>query len=242
MEPKISFIPKQPIIERARPARPVGAFFGLALLVFFGSVSAYGGLFYYNIDAQKKVEDARTAVEQEAERIDPDGTIVRAREVRDRIAIIKDLLDNHIATTPILDLLERVTVRTVRLKDFSFSVVEPEKVLSAGRATVAGAIPAEREYVVTLSGSAVGYGALALQRDAFLAEKNAVEKAVISNIALDQKGNVEFTARLTIRPEYLSYAGLFPVASAPVSESEQVPPEVPVGLDEEGSEVPPEVL
>lgn len=246
MEPKISFIPKKPIVEKTRPARPVGAFFGLALLIFFLSVAAYGGLFYYNIDMQKQVASVRATVQEEAGRIDPDGVIVRARETRERIIRIKTVLDGHIAVTPIFDLLERMTVRTVRFKDFSFSIVDPTQESSGVRAGGASSSSAgaEKEYVVTLGGTAVGYGALALQRDAFLAEKNIIKDVVVSNISLDQKGNVNFTARLSIYPEYVAYARMFPVAGAPagVSDTESASPAgvSDANEDEGGTEIPTE--
>lgn len=186
--PKISFIPKNPLMEEdvfiARP-RPRSVLGFLAALLFLVSVGAYTGLYFYHDflsrEIQKKTGEIGTA--QRALNSSPE--IGKAKVFNARADLARTLLGKHIVVSPLFDFLSQNTLESVLYKDFNFK---------------------DEEGVVTVSlkGEAPRYSSLAYQSDVFRANKNLLGFSV-ENIELTKEGNVTFGLTMVFDRAFLSY-------------------------------------
>jgi hypothetical protein len=146
-----SFIPKKPLVEEKAPrTRKVSLFNFLATLVFFASLAAAGGMYFYKSTLETGIEKKQADLERAQAAFDPE-TISELVTLDRRISTSLTLLDSHTKLSPIFDLLSEVTLTTVQFTDFKFST--PENAGDAIR--------------VQLIGIAPGYKTVGLEEEAF---------------------------------------------------------------------------
>lgn len=190
MEPQFqrSFIPKKPIVAptAARVSSPINLLSLIATVIFIVSLALAGGSYFYRGLLQKQIADDQTSLDRAKGAFEPEliNQIVR---LDSRIEQGKKLLSSHVSVTPLFDLLSKVTLPTVRFKDFSFAYLSPTKVS------------------VAMKGQADSYSSIALQSDLINAQK-AFSDTVISDLALDPQGTVSFSVASNIDPTLVSYA------------------------------------
>lgn len=190
MEPKFqsSFIPKGPLATSgtiAKAQRSEKSFFGfLSLLVFILAVVASAGIFGYNRFLDYRISQMGGDLEAARASIDPQSIQELAR-LDARINSTKALLSQHTVLTPLLDLLEASTVRTVRFTELNYTSSKDGLALN-------------------MKGQARGYSAVALQSDVFNRNKS-FKNPSFSDLSLDESGNVTFSFKATIDPSLLSY-------------------------------------
>lgn len=182
-----SFIPKKPIIEDTTKSSTSSGFFVIiTILIFVTVVLAYGGLFLYSNILTKNITTKKEQLDRANERFE----INRINELKlldKRLKAGEKVLDKHISISPIFEILQRITMKTVRYTKFSYEVTD------------------KGEINVKMNGQALGYRYIALQADLFSKEKNLIDP-VFSNLSLDDKSNVNFDLTFAVDPSLVDYA------------------------------------
>lgn len=181
MDPRFqtSFIPKKPVMgSSSSPTKTINLFALIATLIFIATIALAISVFFYNSLIVKQITDAKTTLDRAKGAFEPDliNKIVR---LDTRIGVAQTLLANHLATSYFFDIIERVTLKTVRFKDFSFEYLAKDKVL------------------VSMKGQAQSFTSVALESDALNAEKT-LKDTIISDLALDAIGTVSFNVVTTV--------------------------------------------
>ena len=196
MPPKFqsSFIPKANMIPEAKPARRridllsffTKLVFALAILSALG-VIGYRYYLTYSIGRMgQELESIRQSIAPQA--------VSELLDLDNRIVTTQNLLRGHKALSPVFAFLEQNTPKTVRLTDFTYT--QDNKGLE-----------------VEMRGEARSFSALALESEAIHKSKD-FQNPVFSDIRLDQKGNVVFSMRANLSPDFISYQKMIAQLSA----------------------------
>jgi hypothetical protein len=120
--------------------------------------------------------------------------IVELQTLDRRINDTNELLDNHIAVTPIFSALQESTLKTVQYTKFAY--VMPTN----------SGDPIQ----VQMSGKARDYTSIALQSDSLATNKN-IHDTIFSNLSLDQQtGTVAFDLVFFVNPDFVHYVNHLP--------------------------------
>lgn len=192
-ELKTSFIPKRPLTQPesagASSRRPVGIVMLIMLALFLLSLVLTGGLYFYKALLEQQVKSMSASVDRARTAIDP-ALIERVTRFDGRIDAAEQVIEKHRVVSPLFALLERLTLPTVRFEMFRFAVDERGKL------------------ILSLSGEAKSYSALALQADLF-GEDASIKEPIFSNLRLNAEGNVSFDFSAVVNPPSLSFKELF---------------------------------
>lgn len=193
MEPKFqsSFIPRGPISTSANSLsmpvrRSERSFFflfssGLFILSLIFAVGVFGYKYFLNYritQMKSELEEARAALEPE--------TVNELIKLNDRLLSTESLIKRHKVILPLFDFFQSATPKTVRYTNLNFNST-PQGI------------------IINLEGQARSYAALSVAADVLNKAENYLQDPVFSNLMLDDKGNVLFTARAVVVPEILSY-------------------------------------
>lgn len=181
-----SFVPKQPVKPGVRYATSGGnPFMMIAVGLLLLSVVAAGGVFGY----QRYLEGVRDTKQAEVEAV---RKSINAQVVedfirtRDRFVAAQTLLDNHVAVSQFFDLLESLTLQSVRFDGLSFKLAE------------------DRSAELQMDGVARSFNALAAESSAFASEKR-IKRAIFSDIAVDPTSRtVSFALTADLEPSLLT--------------------------------------
>jgi hypothetical protein len=189
MDPQFqrSFIPKKPITATPQVSSSTISLFSLLSTILFIIVLALaGGVFFYNNLLQKQIDTDKTSLDRAKGAFEPDliNQIIR---LDSRIEIGKQLVNSHIAVTPLFNFLSTVTLKSVRFSDFTFTYLAADKIL------------------VSMKGQAQSYAAVALESDKLNAQKQ-LKNTLLSDMTLEPQGTVSFSVITTIDPTLLSYS------------------------------------
>src|SRR3989344_1749121 len=183
-----SFIPQKPIVkERTSSSQPVSIFLIISLFVLFAVLLATAGLYFYKGVMKKSITNMESALNLAKNRFEP-AKIAELQVLDKRLRASSEILSKHIVTTPIFDVLEELTMKTVRYTKFSYEL-GTEKNISVK---------------VKMSGQAIGYRSIALQSDLFTKNKSLIDP-VFSNLTLDNNGNVLFDLEFLVDPSFVNY-------------------------------------
>lgn len=185
-----SFIPKQPVTEQkqSRVSSSVNILLFLSVIIFIVSVIAAGLVYFYKTTLEKSV----AASEEELNRAKDafDGNFITDLQTADkRLRAAGEVLGNHIILSPIFEILQNATLKTVRFTKFTHTVV----------GTGAGA-----RIEVKMTGRAKDYTAIALQSDA-LTRSKYIKDPLFSNLTLDDQSNVLFDVVFTVDPHLVLF-------------------------------------
>ena len=169
-----SFVPKQPVKAAARPQRSGGnIFFVISLILLGAALVGSGGVFAY----ERYLESARNSKDQEVraaqERINPD-TVEDFVRTRNRFTSASQILNSHVAPSQFFDLLEGLTLQSVRFDTLLFTLAE------------------DRSAEIKVEGVARTFNALAAQSAALAGEKR-IKSAIFSDITVNDDGTVGFS-------------------------------------------------
>lgn len=185
-----SFVPKKTILEK-EPSRSAGTASGLvnlvALIVFIASILAAGAAYFYRSSIETRVAEYKESLQRARNAFEP--TLITELQVLDkRMRAATDILDGHIAVSPIFELLGGITLPTVRYSDFSYEF-NPEN---------------PNLVDIKITGEAKGYNYIALQADLF-GEDKFIKNPIFSDFTLDQLGNVDFTLTFSVDKSLVLY-------------------------------------
>ncbi len=174
-----------------RPSRlDMGGAFSLVAYVILGlAIAAALGVFGYG-QYLNSTRDAKAGQLVAAQQGLDQGAVEKFVRLRDRIASVPPLLDNHSTPSAFFNALEKLTLQTVRFTSFKFAMQD------------------DHSADIEMSGVAKTFNALAAQSAAFGTEPR-IKRTVFSGIAVNKDGTVNFTltAQLDSRivtGEYLS--------------------------------------
>ncbi|MFZ2149831.1 MAG: hypothetical protein WAV15_01580 [Minisyncoccia bacterium] len=183
-----SFIPKKPIIkERDTSSRPVSLLLIISLLLLFTVLLASGGLYFYKGIAAKRIAKMENDLTLAQNRFEP-SKISELQVLDKRLRASSEILANHISITPIFELLEKTTMKTVGFTRFTYTLEDDQDSVVS----------------VQMSGVAVGYRSIALQSDIFAQNKNMIDP-IFSNLTLDNDGNVVFDLDFSVDSNFVNY-------------------------------------
>jgi hypothetical protein len=181
-----SFIPRKSLVkESVDREKPIGIFLIISVFIFIISCLGAAGVFLYEKKLSGDIESKGKDLKKSQGAFDIE-TIESLKSLGQRIELSKMLINKHTIVSPIFDLLEKETLKSVRFKTFDYSVDEKGNV------------------AITMGGEAKSYETLALQSSGFSKNKN-IRENIFSDINLDEKGNVGFKVKLTIDPKIISY-------------------------------------
>jgi hypothetical protein len=191
-QPQTSFIPKQPIREEkavSTSSRSFSLVNFIAIVVFFGSLAAGGGLYFYKGIIQTNIQAMNVSLTKAKAAFEP-GLITDLQVLDKRLNSSKEILGNHISISPIFRSIESLTLKSVRFSKFSYEIPKDTKKIE-----------------VTMSGQTSGQGgyrSIALQSNK-LAENKYFEDIIFSNLSLTQTGGVSFDLTFTVDPNFVDF-------------------------------------
>lgn len=172
-ELRTTFIPKTPASATTKtPARTISVFVLLSSLIFILSLAAAGGMYFYRALLVRDIETLSQSVTRAEEIISP-SLVGRLSAFEKRSRAVKTLLNKHTVISPVFELLEALTISSVRFADFNYT---------AGK---------EGNAKLTLAGEAKSYSALAAQ-SVLLGRSEYVKGPIFSDFTLNPIGNVTF--------------------------------------------------
>ena len=164
-----------------------------AVLIFVASLVALGGVYFYKQLLTKQIFDVSAQLARAKESFEP-GLITQLQTLDHRLSSASDILRGHITVSPILKILQDVTLKSIRYTKFSYTV------------TTSGGAPFIE---VKMTGqSRFGYTAIAQQNEAFAGNKY-IKNPIFSNLILDERtGNVLFDLTFSVDPEFVRYGAM----------------------------------
>ena len=198
MEPKYqtSFIPKKPVMTAGQSqSSGISLLLLVSLIIFLVSLGLAGYVFLQKNLLIKNITADVSIIEQNKSGLTSDAiTIESLVDLNSRINVAKDLLNKHIAVSPVFNFLQQATLRSVRFKNFNFS--------SAGKDS-SGA----NRVSIQMAGTATDWETVASQADEFGKPewKKIVSEPKITNLSLNADGSISFLFSAFISPSFLIY-------------------------------------
>lgn len=190
---RTSFIPKKTLIlknEAGGAARvSINLFLSLGTIVFFLMIALSAGVYLYKVVINKKIYQEGLDLEKAKKAFEP-SLIADVKRLDGRITAAKAVLDKHAVALPVFDLLETLTLKTVRFTKFDY---KNEK----------SGVP-----TVSLDGEARGYTSVALLSDSFAGDER-IKNPVFSNLNLNESGGVKFSFQASLDPGMISFKKYF---------------------------------
>lgn len=184
-----SFVPKQPVQTTRRAARGGGNLFLLASMILMviaiiGAGATFGYQYALNSIRDKKAEEL-AAAEASISR----ATIDEFLRLHNRLNVSQEILNEHLAISQFLDVLEGLTVNPVVFNTLTLTMNEK------GVAEV------------KMAGTAKTFNALAAESAAFAAEKR-IKRAIFSGISVGEKGGITFSLSAELDPALITWDGI----------------------------------
>jgi hypothetical protein len=205
---KTSFIPKASLkVEHAEvkhrgPVSLVNLVAGLILLIV---ILAAAGVFLYEKFSEQNIISKQASLERYRAAFEPD-TIRELARLDTRIASGRLLLRNHVAVSKLFDELEKLVLASVRFNDFSYKYSDATHV------------------ILTASGEAGSFNAVALQSDAF-SKSPIITEPIFSNVNISKTGTILFNFTAVVDTSRIGYTALAGAGGqgAPASTSSNAP-------------------
>lgn len=184
-----SFVPKKTVLEKEpNHTSTAGGLLNLiGLIVFIASILAAGAAYFYRSSLESRVEEYKVSLERARGQFEP-ALITELQNLDKRMAAATEILDHHIAVSPIFVLLGEITLPTIRYSDFSYEFNPDNPNLVD----------------VTMAGEAKGYNYIALQADLF-GDNKFIKNPIFSDFTLDQQGNVDFALTFSVDKSLVLY-------------------------------------
>jgi len=202
---KTSFIPKQSLkVERTESVRKTtfGVVNVLASVILIAAIIAAVAMFGFESYVRSSITSKRASLDRARAAFQPE-TIKELARLDTRLSVGMTLLSSHVAPSTLFSYIEDETLSSVRFKDFAYSEVGPGRTM------------------LTMSGEARSFNAVALQSDAF-GRGGMFSEVIFSNLNIDSNGNVVFGFSGIVNTEKLLYQP--GVASEAQTEVNQVEP------------------
>ncbi len=191
-----SFIPKKPVaITGQRQSSGMNFFLLVSVVVFLISLGLAGYVFLEKKLLIQKIASDQNTIETNKSGLTSDSaTIESLVELNSRINVAKDLLNRHIAISPIFNFLQQATLKNVRFRSFNFA--------SAGK-DASGV----NRVSIQMMGTAKDWETVASQADEFGQAdwKKIITEPKISNLSVNTDGSISFQFSAYVAPDFLVY-------------------------------------
>lgn len=144
----------------------------ISLVILAIAILGAGGVFAYE-RFLIGVRDAKAQEVAKAQAAIDSSSVEEFIRTRDRFTAAQGLLNNHVAATNFFNLLESLTLQTVRFSSLSFTLTD------------------DRSADISMSGTARTFNALAAQSSVFASEKR-IKRAIFSDIKVNADKTVSF--------------------------------------------------
>jgi hypothetical protein len=202
-----SFIPKRPMQGATSFKSPVtvNIFSLIAITIFVVAILASGGLYFYNRLLQKNISDMQSQLETAKNSFDS-SVVSKLQNVSNRIASANELLSSHISVSPVLDIIGKYTLKSVRFRSFNYNLKDGD-------------------ITITMKGEAKSFSSVAVQADEF-AKSPELKNPILSNYNLDGNGNVIFDFTAMVDKNSILYKKMLTSANEPIVVTEIVTPSI----------------
>lgn len=181
-----SFIPHQTSAARTSSAA-VGVLWYGAYAILGAMLLVALGVFAYSLLLHSRLS-AKEAVLSEATKSLDISTVADLSRLRDRLITGAALLTNHTAFSGLFPIIETVVPSTVRFSGLHLLIDEKNTPILSG------------------TGIAKSYNALAAASLAFAAENSQIKGAVFSSIVPNKSGSVSFSFSATLDPKVVTFS------------------------------------
>ncbi len=191
-----SFIPKKPILAEQQVVKigsKTSIFMFISVTIFIISIVSAGFSIFWKGVLLKNQENYSIELKEAEKRFGAD-TIEQLKKVNTKIDLGKKFLKNHMAVSEIFSVISALTIEGVRFKSFDFS------------------LPAKEGDGVKISMKGIGknFSSIAFQSDVFgqsskFGKNKVLKNPVMSDLVLDDDGNVAFTFTTSMEQADLSY-------------------------------------
>lgn len=178
-----SFVPHNEHRTR-RHVHPGGPVVIISFLIFLISAGLATGAYFYTRFLETKLESKKIELAEAENSLDR-STAEELIRLSDRLRISSELLQNHIAVTPLYQELERVTLPSVQYTLF--------------------ALDTEATPRIELEGEARSYASIALQSDSFGGNRY-FKNPVFSAFEPTEDGRIRFKLTLDVDPSLFVFA------------------------------------
>lgn len=189
---RTSFIPKKTLILKSEAGGgrvSINLFLSFGTIVFFLMIALAGGVYLYKVVIQKKITEEGVALEKAKKAFEP-SLIADVKRLDNRITTAKTILAHHVVALPVFDLLEALTLKTVRFTSLNYTNAKN------GSPTI------------QLNGEAKSYASVALLSDSFAGDER-IKNPVFSNLNLNETGGVKFSFQSSLDPSMFSFQKYF---------------------------------
>ena len=187
---KTSFIPKASLkVERSESVRKTtfGVVNTAAAVILIAAILAAIGIFFFEQFTKSSIENKRASLDRARAAFQP-ATIKELSRLDSRLLVGASLLSSHTAPSLLFDFIEQETLSSVRFRDFSYGETGPGRV------------------VLSMSGEARSFNAVALQSDAF-GKSQVFSEVIFENLNIDETGNVVFNFSAVVNVDEIAYSG-----------------------------------
>ncbi len=197
-----SFIPKKPFLPEQQSVRVHGAgasvFMIIGIIVFIASVAGAVLTFVgkdYLISTQEQLKLDLKKKESQFDK----KTIADLEKASVKISVAKDLLNSHSAVSEVFSIISGLTIEGVYFKGMELSSQsDPNNTGS-------------KSYKINMKGLANSYSSVAWQSDVFgrsdrYGTNKIIKDPVLSNLSVDEQGNVSFDFSANISESDISYS------------------------------------
>ena len=191
-----SFIPKKPIVtqQTVKVHSSINIFLIIGVLAFLASVSGAGFVVFwksYLLDTQNKYQ---VNLQKNESQFNPE-LISSLQRFGQKITLANQLIKNHLEVTRVFPIIAGITAESVQYNTFSYDAPSP----TSPNAKIA------------LTGKAANFSTIVFQAGVLNNTKmygtnKEVKNAVLSGLALSDKGSVGFSLTGELSPSYLLYS------------------------------------
>ncbi len=183
-----SFIPKK--TETVKPKRS-GSSFGLintiSFVLLIMSIIMAGGVYFYRDNLATRVQEMQVSLNRARNIFEP-SLLEELRILDKRMKAAREILQGHIAVSPIFNILQETTLPNIRYINFQYelSLANPNLVQ------------------VSMTGEATSYDAITLQADLFNRNR-FIRNPIFSNFSLNRNGLIDFDLSFDVSRSLVSF-------------------------------------
>ncbi len=185
-----TFIPKKPLADvtptGAQPvSRPVGFLSSISLVLFFVTLLMAGGVYFWKSYEEKNVIVLAESIKKIEKTFEPD-LVAKLQSLDRQLKNGSVLIKGHTVISPVFDLLEVSTLKTVKFTKFDITFDDIKGTQ------------------IKMSGEADGYRSIAQQSDVFGAN-SYLKDAIFSNFFLTPKSKISFDLSFGVKPDFVDF-------------------------------------
>lgn len=193
-----SFIPKKPILAEQKVTKggsSTSIFMFVAVIIFVISLTVAIFTVVWKSVLNKNQQNYIANLKKAEERFDT-KTIEKLKKVNTKIDLGKKLLKNHLAVSQVFEIISALTIEGIRFNNFTYTAPQKDGELIK----------------ISMDGTGSSFSAIAFQSDVFgqsskFGSNKVLKNPVMSDLELDEEGNVNFEFTAYIDPQDISYEG-----------------------------------